>query len=200
MLALAVERDRIPVLADDQVGDQARAVDAAVDDLVATRRADHLRLAVATGEQLALIETHDDLGGDELDHRGRIVTDARSLASADRAGSLLWRHGDRIDDAAQARWRWPSHGRLLVGLGLVRVVLLATAVLLRRVLELRVGLSQLTAHRGEQLVQEQIELVARDALAPILLSHLAEKQLELRVARHELGHDFDELVAVPARE
>jgi hypothetical protein len=66
-----------------------------------------------------LIEPHDHFGGDELDHRGRVVTDARALASADGAGSLLSvvtkmeRSGiEKMEGPGNQKGSWGSSGWL----------------------------------------------------------------------------------------
>src|SRR5262249_16472493 len=100
-LALAIEWSRVPVLADDELGDEACAVDASVDDLVAAWRADDFGLATLAGEELSAIEPHDDLCGHELDHLGHVVADAPALRSAGRAWPLVGRNRDWIVDAAQ---------------------------------------------------------------------------------------------------
>src|SRR5262249_49099 len=150
------------------------------------RRARHLGLAGLTGEDLALVEAHDDLRGDELDHLGRGVADTRALRLADRTWALFGRDGDRVGDATQTGRRRPPARRLLRGLRLL--VRLTAAVLLGGVAQLLVRLAESALHRGAELIDEEVELVLGHALATVRVAHLCQELLELRVPRDELRH------------
>jgi hypothetical protein len=65
-LLLPMQRQAVPVLVYQQLAHERGAHAAGGDDLVAQRRAYHLRLAVETGHLLPLVEANDDLGGDEV--------------------------------------------------------------------------------------------------------------------------------------
>jgi hypothetical protein len=127
-----------------------------------------------------------------------LVADARALLAAARARTLGCGHHDRIVDAAQLRRRGPSDRRLLGR----RRSLVASRVRIRRLLQLLVGLRELAFLNGLELVQKEIELLLRDALAAVACAgaHLREKHLELRIARHELLHHGEHFVISAAFE
>jgi len=66
------------------------------DHLFAERRALELPLTRLTHQHLALIDTHDDLGRNQLDHFGPVVIDALALFAANGAGPLLFWHANHI--------------------------------------------------------------------------------------------------------
>src|SRR5690606_28844253 len=83
-LTLAMQRETIDVFLDEQRRRQTEADLATRDDLVARRRPHDLRFTFLARELLAQVATHDHLGGNQIDHLGDVMADARALGAAAR--------------------------------------------------------------------------------------------------------------------
>ena len=135
-----MERQTVDVLADEKLRDEHEAELAARDDLVSDRRANELAVARRTSQLLALVESHDGLGGDQIDHLGGVVADARALAAAFRARALGVGHRDQVIDTAQVRRRWRPRVGLTTWASGLRLAVLEVALLVdaRRLTQLGV--------------------------------------------------------------
>jgi len=101
-IALAVQRQPVEVLLDQDRRDEPEPELAVGHHGLARRRAHRLALA---GELFAEVAAHDHLGRQQLDHLGDVRLDALALAAAPRAGALVGGHRDRIGDPPQVRRR-----------------------------------------------------------------------------------------------
>ena len=197
--ALAMQRQSIDVLVDEQLCDERNAELAARNDLVSDGRTDELAFTRLTRELLAPIATDDDLRRNQLDHLGDVVTDARPLAAARRTCPLRGGHEDRVIDAAQMVRRCRAVRRLppRPGLDLVEVVVGRLVVDPRCGAQFRVGVVDLVrsallvgfgfAFTAIQRIDEEHELRFPDLLA------LLEARRDPREPPRHVGVVGDEL-------
>ncbi len=194
---MSVEGESVAKFPDDEVGDQPRSVRAALDDLVAHRGADHFRVAGITGEDFADVAADDDLCGDEVNDLGGFVRDALARGAAHWARALSVGNGDGIVDTPERRRRLPPDRRLLGWLG----ALGSAAVFLGGLFEGAVRIGERRVGGLAQLFEGEGELRFRDALASVLaVANSGEQQLQLVIARHQLGDERNHVVGATALE
>lgn len=205
-LDLPMKRKTVPVLVDQEVGDEARPETAAFDHLVASGSSNELRLfACVADELLPQVAPNDDLSRDELENLGHVVTGAPPLVLADRARPLLGGYQEGVVDPLECVRKGFPTGLLLRGLGRA----------LREALSLFVDTSgQVVVGRGlllpllgrlggsvSQLLQHQGELRRGDLLGSLEASYsLRELQLEVLILGEDARDDLEDLALLTRLE
>ena len=173
-LGLPVEREMVCVLAHDDVGDRRFRWQAALDQPRRRRGLHYALLAGATGVLGPAGDQHPELGGDDVQPLGDILTDAVQLARA--AGACLALDIDHHLHAGQVRRQGAPVGAALLsllragrGVGLLRLSggrSLSLLYVLQAQLELvqRQGLRTATEAVALQLLDDLGQAVGPDAL------------------------------------
>ena len=170
-VGLTVERKMITKFADDHLGDQGLRRQASGNHVFGRMRLGHGTGAVPAGIARAAGHQHPELGRNDVETLGDILSDLRHLAAATGAERALWL--DHPLDPRQMR-------RQVATVSLARRLLRTRRLALQRGFRLLPGSGQHTLGDG-QLLERQVELVRRELLGAggkLLALHLAHDLLE----------------------